>query len=196
MGWSMGALAVMRLAELYPQRVASALLVSANPCFVTRPDWSTAVDRAVFEQFAADLARQQEKTIRRFLALQVRGVDGATSLVRQLQASLNERGHASTAALGGGLDVLLHSDLRASLQGIKAPLHWLLGERDALVPATLAPVLKRDYRQANVRLLAEAGHAPFLSHPDVFVRQLLAMAEPLRGGRQAPGQAGNGGRQA
>ena len=190
-GWSMGALAVMRLAELYPQRVAAALLVAANPCFVTRPGWETAVDAAVFEQFASDLARQQEKTLRRFLALQVKGVDDALSLVRQLQASLKARGNASMAALDSGLAVLLHSDLRASLKTVDAPLHWLLGGRDALVPAALAPVLEKDYGQKHVRVQADAGHAPFLSHPQAFVQQLLSIAEPLRSGHvSADGKAG------
>ena len=87
-GWSLGGLAVLRLAELYPQRVASALLVATNPCFVTQEGWPSAVDESVFDQFARDLTLNQEKTIRRFLALQVKGLSDAMSVVRQLQKSM------------------------------------------------------------------------------------------------------------
>jgi len=179
-GWSMGGMAVLRLAELYPQLLSSALLVATNPCFVTRPDWSSAVEASVFEQFASDLERHQEKTLRRFLALQVRGTEDAMSLLRQLQISLKSQGSASPEALKRGLDILVQTDLRQSLAGIDTPLHWLLGEKDALVPASLAGALKQDYHQKNVVVQEQAGHAPFLSHAEAFVRQLLAVAEPLR----------------
>jgi pimeloyl-[acyl-carrier protein] methyl ester esterase len=55
------------------QRVAAAMLVATNPCFVSRDGWDCAVDQSVFKQFATDLEKNQQKTIRRFLALQVKG---------------------------------------------------------------------------------------------------------------------------
>ncbi len=75
-GWSLGGLAVLRLAELYPQRVAAVLLVATNPCFVRQADWSCAVEKKVFSQFSSDLKNNQEKTIRRFLALAGEGNRG------------------------------------------------------------------------------------------------------------------------
>lgn len=180
-GWSLGGLAVLRLAELYPQRVASALLVATNPCFVRRPDWPCAVDAAVFDQFAEELHQNQEKTIRRFLALQVKGLPEVMTVVRQLQKSIKLRGQASTQALASGLDLLLKTDLRQAIRSIECPLHWLLGGKDSLVPAELVPVLKDRYAQPNVVLNAAASHAPFISHRDDFVQQLLNLAEQVRG---------------
>lgn len=179
-GWSLGGLAVLRLAELYPQRVAAALLVATNPCFVQQAGWSTAVDKAVFQQFANDLKRNQEKTIRRFLALQVKGLAESMTVVRQLQQSIAVRGQASEQALHAGLKILLETDLRASLQTIEAPLHWLLGGKDALLPRQLSEVLRNDFAQSNVNLLASASHAPFISETEGFVRQLIAIAQQLR----------------
>ena len=106
-GWSLGGLVVLRLAELYPQRVASALLVTTNPCFVSQFDWPCAVDVSVFDQFASDLKNNQQKTIRRFLALQVKGLPNGLSVVRQLQQSMHKRGQASTPALVVALNILL-----------------------------------------------------------------------------------------
>jgi len=179
-GWSLGGLAVLRLAELYPQRVLSALLVATNPCFVTQPGWSCAVDAGVFNQFASDLTQNQQKTIRRFLALQVKGLPDAMSVVRQLQQSIQSRGQASTQALVSGLDLLLQSDLRQALKTIDSPLHWLLGGKDSLVPYELADVLKQQYAQKNVVVQPQASHAPFISHMDDFVKQLTAIAQQHR----------------
>jgi len=180
-GWSLGGLAVLRLAELYPQRVASALLVATNPCFVTQPRWPCAVESDVFDQFASELGQNQEKTIRRFLALQVKGLPDVMNVVRQLQKSIQLRGQASTQALTAGLQILLETDLRRAIRSIESPLHWLLGGKDSLVPGELAQVLKDDYAQENVVLHAQASHAPFISHPDDFIAQLLKLAEQVRG---------------
>lgn len=179
-GWSLGGLAVLRLAELYPQRVAAALLVATNPCFVRRADWSCAVETKIFDQFADDLKQNQEKTIRRFLALQVKGLPDAMKVVRQLQASMQSRGQATTQALNSGLRVLLETDLRQTLSLIESPLHWSLGGRDSLVPVELAQVLTDEYAQDNVVMNMPASHAPFISHDEAFIQQLLAMAEKQR----------------
>jgi pimeloyl-[acyl-carrier protein] methyl ester esterase len=179
-GWSLGGLAVLRLAELYPERVAAAMLVATNPCFVSQDGWDCAVDRSVFEQFATDLENNQQKTIRRFLALQVKGVDDVMHVVRQLQQSIQRRGMASTQALSTGLDILLETDLRQTLKGIDCPLHWLLGAKDSLVPAELAVALSGEYAQQDVIVHPDASHAPFISQPEFFVAQLVSLAEQLR----------------
>ena len=179
-GWSLGGLAVLRLAELYPQRVAAALLVSTNPCFVSQPGWDCAVDAEVFDTFAGNLVKDQDKTIRRFLALQVKGLPDAMAVVRQLQKSIETRGQASREALMSGLQILLNTDLRPALAAIDRPMHWLLGEKDGLVPAALAPVLSEDFGQADVVLNSAASHAPFISHRDDFLQQLLSIAQNLR----------------
>jgi len=179
-GWSLGGLAVLRLAELYPQRVASALLVATNPCFVSQPDWPCAVEAEVFEQFAGALNQNQKKTIQRFLALQVKGLPDAMNIVRQLQKSLESRGQASPEALVSGLEILHATDLRQNIALIERPLHWLLGGMDTLVPAELAAVLKTQLAQDNVVLNAKSGHAPFISHQCDFVEQLIRIAEKLQ----------------
>jgi len=176
-GWSLGGLAVLRLAELYPQRVASALLVATNPCFVSRADWPCAVEAKVFGQFAGDLKKNQQKTIRRFLALQVKGLPNVMSVVRQLQQSMQSRGQASTQALTLALDILLKTDLRQTLKSIDCPLYWLLGAKDALLPGELAQVLQQQFGQENVVLHPQASHAPFISHREEFVKQLINIAQ-------------------
>ena len=181
-GWSLGGLAVLRLAELYPQRVAAALLVATNPCFVARPDWPCGVEEKVFHQFAINLSRHQEKTIQRFLALQVKGLPDAMIVVRQLLQSIQSRGSASTQALQTGLQVLQETDLRQNIKLIESPLYWLLGGMDGLVPRDLAQTLQVECAQENVEINEKASHAPFISHQGDFIKQLLIVAEKIRAG--------------
>lgn len=179
-GWSLGGQAVLRLAELYPQRVAAALLVATNPCFASQPDWLCGVEAGVFKQFAASLNENQQKTIRQFLALQVKGLPDMMRVVRQLQQSIQSRGQASQHGLVSGLDILLEVDLRHTLKTIERPLHWLLGVKDSLVPAELAQILAQQYAQQNVILHSQASHAPFISHSEDFIKQLITIASQHR----------------
>ena len=188
-GWSLGGLAVMRLCELYPERVSAALLVATNPCFVNRGepgggsarDWAHAVEQEVFDQFAADLETDQDRTIRRFLALQVKGQEGAIQTVRHLQRSMKQRGLADISALRKGLDILKTADLRQLLaECSQTQLHWVLGDRDTLVPSSLAGVLADQFGQRDVSLYAGAGHAPFLSDPQRFISKVVALAQGMR----------------
>ncbi len=189
-GWSLGGLAVLRLAELYPERVAAALLVATNPCFVRRDDWSCGVDSAVFTQFENELNQQQKKTIRRFLALQVKGLPNAMRVVKKLQNSIDQRGEASSHALTVGLDILLKTDLRDVVRSSviqhhvitkhKPSIHWCFGEKDSLVPKELANILQKDFSQKNIVVNEQASHAPFISHSENFIKQLIGCAEKIR----------------
>jgi pimeloyl-[acyl-carrier protein] methyl ester esterase len=179
-GWSMGGLAVLRLAQLYPERVAGIFMVASNPCFVRRPDWATGVDSSVFTDFAAELSKDIEATLRRFLALQVIGDKHALKTVRALQHAMDARGQASAQALQSGLQQLQECDLRRDLALLECSLHWHLGGRDTLVPVALAESLKTLNAGIEISIEADAGHAPFLSHPDSFRRELIDFAGRIR----------------
>ena len=51
-------------------------------------------------------------------------------------------------------------------------ISWLAaesGERDAMVPAGVAKEILKVNPQIQVELVANAAHAPLLSHPDRFI---------------------------
>ncbi len=179
-GWSLGGLAVQQLARDYPERVAAMYMVASTPCFVRRDDWTTAVDASVFDDFARMLDTGVESTMRRFLALQVMGDKRALHTVRELQRTMNERGFASEAALRTGLALLQHTDLRADLARLDCPLRWVLGGRDTLVPVALAENLKLLNPAIQISIEPDAGHAPFLSHGENFLRELVDFAGRIR----------------
>jgi pimeloyl-[acyl-carrier protein] methyl ester esterase len=179
-GWSLGGLAVLKLARDYPERVAGLFMVASNPCFVQKENWPCAVDKNVFELFADSLEKDTDGTIKRFLALQVKGSGVTMSTVRELQQALQQRGRASIEALRAGLNILAETDLRDELSYLHCPVNWLLGGKDALVPVELSGALKT--LQPNIKNIVEkeAAHAPFISHPENFTKALIDFAEDLR----------------
>lgn len=178
-GWSLGGLVSLKLAQRYPEKVSALLLVATNPKFVQHNDWRTAVEASVFKQFASSLEKDRVKTIRRFLALQVRGTDTSMQTVKELQRSIDARGQPMIETLLTGLRILSDTDLINTVQQLECPASWLLGEKDALVPSGLAEKLQKMSPGAEIQILACAGHAPFISHPDAFVNALLLAAAGL-----------------
>lgn len=168
LGWSLGGLVSLAAADAAPQRFEVLCLMSATPSFVQRERWADAMPAATFTQFADNLVSDPDTTLRRFLALQVRGSEDARPLLRQLSAALEQRPAASEQGLRDGLDLLLQGDLREALERLAVPVSWLLGERDTLVPAALAAKVP----PGTAQVVKGAAHAPFLSHPYVFIEWL------------------------
>ena len=100
--------------------------------------------------------------------------------IKKLQKALQSRGRASTKALDLGLDILSEADLREPLKTMNFPVKWILGSRDKLVPAVLADSLKLIAPHAEVIVVDDAAHAPFISHPELFVEQLTQFSLELR----------------
>ena len=179
-GWSLGGLVSLGLARRHAQLVSALFQVAASPRFVRAADWLCAIESSVFEQFAQSLQQDVNRTIRRYIALQVRGTSTSMQTVRQLQRSIDAQGLPGSEALLVGLKLLAETDLTAELQALECSATWLLGDKDALVPVELADRLAQLSTNADVRRLTGAGHAPMLSHPDEFSNALLQAAERLR----------------
>ena len=172
LGWSLGGLIAQAAALRAPERVQGLYLMAATPSFVQRDGWLAAMPESVFEQFSAALISDIEMTLKRFLGLQVKGADNARETLRILGLALAERPMASVEGLEAGLGLLLHVDLRESLAGLAMQVHWLLGERDTLVPVAMADNLTMTLPDARISRVAGAAHAPFLSHPEIFLQWL------------------------
>jgi len=167
-GWSLGAMAVMTLAQKFPQQVQALVLVGATPRFVADPGWPHGLPAAEFDGFSAALAKDYEATLHRFLSLQVTRDDQGRATLRELRTQMRRRQAPRLAALAGGLDILQRADLRALAARITVPTLLIHGSRDRLVPATASEYLARNIAGSRREVIAGAGHAPMLSHPDRF----------------------------
>jgi pimeloyl-[acyl-carrier protein] methyl ester esterase len=169
LGWSLGGLVALQAAQKIPHAVRGLIMACASPRFVRNPDWPQGMDASVFENFAADLARDYRETLDRFLMLEAQGSDHMRAELRMLREQLFAHGQPSESALRAGLDILQRSDLRAELPTLAMPSLWISGRRDKLVsPAAMRAAAARARRARYVEI-AGGGHAPFLTHADEVI---------------------------
>ncbi len=173
-GWSLGGLVTQRLAISHPERVSRLVLIASSPCFVRRSDWPCAMEKTVLRQFAQGLSKDYRATLKRFLALEVRGSDQAREQLRRLRELVFQHGDPDPVALADGLAILEQTDLRPELAGLSCPVLVLLGQRDNLVPVALGSALLEWLTDVRVHIFERAGHAPFFSHRNECIQQLRA----------------------
>ncbi len=166
-GWSLGGLAVQRLARRHPQRVSRMALVATTPCFTHRDTWPWAMRPESLAAFAHELEGDFEETLRRFIGLQARGDSEGRAVLRDLRQRL-AAWPPLPEALVSGLAILRDCDLRADLPHLQPPALWVGGSRDRLIPPQALEQAAALMAQAQVQLFNRAGHAPFLSDPDGF----------------------------
>ena len=171
-GWSLGGQVALRWAAREPDKVRRLILVTSTPCFTGRADWDCGMEAEVLEKFAAELEQNHAATLRRFIALQLRGSENERELLALMRERLFSRGEPDIDALRGGLEILRDADLRGELPYIGQPTLVIAGERDKLTPPQASHYLAQAMPNARVVEIEGAAHAPFLSHPGFFVEQI------------------------
>jgi pimeloyl-[acyl-carrier protein] methyl ester esterase len=171
-GWSLGGQIALRWAQLEPQKIQRLMLVSSTPCFAQRADWLEAMPLDTLAEFAAALTDNPTQTLRRFVALQTRGSDNERALLTRLRNELFVHGEPDVSALQSGLEILRDCDLRDALPNITQPALVIAGERDTLTPPQASEYMAMHLPHAKLSLIQGAAHAPFLSHPEIFVEHL------------------------
>lgn len=172
LGWSLGGRIALAAAR-DGAAIDKLILVGANPCFTQKPDWPHAMPEAELEQFATSLRDNYKVTLQRFLAVQSRGSERAREELRNLRESLFAHGEPDPQALAGGLEILRSADLRPALAAINQPTLVLHGERDTLAPLAAAEYTAAQLPNGRLKVVAGAGHAPFISHPESFIRAVV-----------------------
>ena len=137
-GHSRGGLVAARLAAQRPDLVGR--LVPVAPAGVESP--------ASPLSYALPLARTVVRSSPLFLAVLAR--DAAVAGPRTLWRAVRE---------------LLADDVRADLHRIEAPTLLVWGDRDRLVPPSLAEVYRAEIPAARVLVLPRTGHVPMWERP-------------------------------
>jgi len=157
-GWSLGGQIALHWAMREPDKIK---------------DWQFGMSQHVLQQFADDLEKNHAATLRRFLALQVRGSERERELLVTMRERLFSRGEPDMHALRGGLEILRDTDLRNVLPNIKQHALVIAGGRDKLTPPEASKYMAKMMPNARMVEIKGAAHAPFLSHPDDFAKHVV-----------------------
>jgi len=174
LGWSLGGLVAQQIALNQPDRVEKLILVGTNPCFVSKPDWPNGIAARHFEQFNQRFEQDFNATLLNFLTLQCMHAKDARATVRQLRTAFAAKPTPTQDNLNQALDILLQTDLREEVGRIFQPTLLIHGDRDTLAPVAAAHWLAMHLQRAQLRVIAGAAHAPFLSHADAFCESVEA----------------------
>lgn len=174
LGWSLGGLVAQQIALNQPDRVEKLILVGTNPCFVSKPEWPQGIAARHFEQFNQRFEQDFNATLLNFLTLQCMHAKDARATVRQLRTAFAAKPTPTQDNLNQALDILLQTDLREEVGRIFQPTLLIHGDRDTLAPVAAAHWLAMHLQRAQLRVMAGAAHAPFLSHADAFCETVEA----------------------
>lgn len=167
-GWSLGGLVAQQIALNQPERVEKLILVGTNPCFIRKADWTHGIEAKLFEQFNERFSVDFNATLLNFLTLQCMHAKETRATVRQLRNAFAAKPMPNQDSLNQGLQILLQADLRPEVARIFQPTLIVHGDRDTLAPLSAAHWLAMQLPRAQLRVIAGAAHAPFLSHADAF----------------------------
>jgi pimeloyl-ACP methyl ester esterase len=166
-GWSMGGIVALELAQRLGERVSALGLVCTTAGGLLDPknklarpkeeaEWKAAIEadfRGFVRQFAAQIFKQAAASP--FFAW-------AVSQMQKTPA------HAAAAAFDG----ILAADLRAGLKKLNVPTAVLHGRHDTITPLDMGVELAENIKGATLTVFEESGHAPFLEEPDAFNQAL------------------------
>jgi pimeloyl-[acyl-carrier protein] methyl ester esterase len=166
-GWSLGAQLAMLAAVRHPAKVERLILIGATPSFVQRPNWPHGMTPPALAEFAAAVASEPQAALKRFIALFNQNDVNARLIGRELGRvlgnSVASAALPSAAVLDAGLALLGDTDLRPLAPSISQPTLLIHGAHDPLMPLAAAQWLAATLPQAQLAIMADAAHAPFLS---------------------------------
>lgn len=176
LGWSLGGMVATYLACHYPERVAALVTVGSNLKWVAEDD-SPGASADNFAAFFENLSQNFEVSKQHFCGVVARG----DSRERQLAKTLRQ--HLSPVSLENfltGLRLLNSIDNRKDFAALTVPGLHIFAEKDQMVPLAVEETMRTINPGQRTAMMADTGHAPFLSEPLLFAGILHDFVVSLR----------------
>lgn len=181
-GWSLGSLVALRLAELLGERLVAQVLVGGTPRFCSDSDYPYGVPAQDVRGLGLRLRRDYGATLgdffKRMFAPDELDHDQYQRVVREVVLGGRQ---PEPAVAQAGLQALATEDVRSILPSIQVPTLVMHGMADGICHPGGARYLVDHLPHATLQLLPGIGHAPFLSRPEEFnrlVSEFLAESWP------------------
>lgn len=162
-GWSMGGLYATRLAIEEPNKVLYLLNITSSPRFIADEVYWPGVTKDVFAHFYKNLSLDVNKTLKEFIALQAH----KSTVQFALGAPPSKEG------LELGLNILDEWDLREGIKNLVSPTCYMFGRLDPITPVKTMRAMETQYPRFKYVLFNKAAHMPFLSHPELFINEVV-----------------------
>lgn len=175
-GWSLGGQLAAEYAMHQPDRVTGLLTLCSNPCFVANSAWQNAMASSTFSEFARATDENPHASLNRFAGLVAQGSPQQRQDLRFLQSCLKASPMPEADLLSAGLKLLSSLDSRAAYTELTLPHAHLLGALDALVPTEAADAITNLNPRAQVILLEQACHIPWLQQLGEVLLAITALA--------------------
>ncbi len=154
LGWSLGGLVATQLAVIYPKKVSSVIHMASTPKFMAGDTWAGIAPEVLqaFEQAIETNPRKGIQQFCRWLApdLKQRALYKALLNIAMVHSDKLD-------ILLEALKVLKNTDMRQAQLDLEMPQLFIDGNQDPLVPY--------QKKGNNHVLISDAGHVPFLTHP-------------------------------
>jgi pimeloyl-ACP methyl ester carboxylesterase len=212
-GHSMGAMAILALAELRPElfgpRIVGTVLLGAASGQLVRGAMGSVTEllRPRLGSFRA--AADRVDRLRRAVLASPADVGGVVARVTQFGPDAPRHvvdhvvtlaGRASSQVWTDGLAGLMEMDLRSALPRVTVPALVVVGEHDRVTPPSAAVELAGALPRGELAIVPGAGHIAMLERPDELNRAIERFAdrcfEPrarVAGRRRSPPRRGSGG---
>lgn len=168
LGWSLGGLVALKAALRQPPKVQKLVLVGATPSFSRQENWEWGLDATARQAFSDGLENHFEETMKQFY-MQTFGPNQVDEGLARLGGLPLHKNLPGRQTLLTGLQLLYANNLLPVLSECQKPALYLGGSRDRTIlpesfkqAASLMP-------NARVSIITGAGHAPFISHEEVFL---------------------------
>jgi pimeloyl-ACP methyl ester carboxylesterase len=208
-GHSMGAMAILSLAELRPElfgpRVTGVVLVGASVYDLLQGAMGAVTD--LLRPRLGSIATAAQRVDRLRKALQASPVDIRGAVVRLTQLGPDAPQHvvdhvvllaqqASSSVWTDGLSEIMEVDQRHVVSRVRVPALVVVGEHDRITPPAAAVELAGSLPDARLVVLEGAGHLAMLERPVELDRELRLFARSVLGADPPPAKKGRGRKQA
>jgi pimeloyl-[acyl-carrier protein] methyl ester esterase len=155
--WSFGGSLAIDFCHRYPGKCHKLILIASTPRFTEDQKWP-----GLTTFFSEKLIQRSHENFESVL-LDFMKWTAFPSKNKQYKELLKQ--HLSSSCFSvQSLDLFLNMDLRVSYQNITQPVLQILGDQDAIVKATIIENLLALNPQAELSIIAGAGHMPFITH--------------------------------
>lgn len=179
LGWSLGGMLAVALAQRLRQQVTQLITLAANTKFVAAPDWPQAMAQEVNQAFNEAFATHPDIARKRFAGLMAQGDVQERAVLKTLRQQTFPV--MNVAAGEQALALLASIDNRKIFAGLTLPGLHLLAGQDALVPVDVATSMRALNSEQQVVVIEGAAHALPWSCPHTLLEKIRSFLQiPVR----------------